>query len=232
MKKIPKILAASVLGVFLLAGAAMAFPLDAGYSWSNAPFWTNTDLTTGVQGNSQFQLRFEGFSPTTRDSDFGLFYVTDINAPSSPTLFEIFDRAVEPSFDTKTVSFRNDGALFEITLGDPTNPATIWTPFSNSFGFYFAFSDTANQVNPQTYFSYFGLDTDNNNLRNVFTAANAFNEVLIYLDRFATIDGMVEGPVMTVYGNDLTPVPEPGTLLLLGSGILGLGFYMRKRMKG
>jgi len=28
-----------------------------------------------------------------------------------------------------------------------------------------------------------------------------------------------------------TPIPEPGTFLLLGSGLLGLGFYGRKRMK-
>lgn len=49
----------------------------------------------------------------------------------------------------------------------------------------------------------------------------------------ASFDNLVFGSGTSV--NPLaggTPVPEPSTLLLLGSGLLGFGFFARKRIKG
>ena len=230
MKKMFRVLAVSVLGLFLFAGSAMALPsLPGGYGWVNAPFWTNTDLTTNVDGNSQFQLIFEGFTGTIpADASFGLFYVDNISNPLNPTRFEIFSRADEPAtsaLDSKTVSFKNEAGSVSISL----DPNLGWTDFKKDFGFYFDFVHPTNPNNNGVYYSYFGLDTGYpaDGVLNVFTAATANRQVLVILDRWPGDDAIQ----MSVYGNDLRPVPEPGTLLLLGSGLLGLVFYGRKRMK-
>lgn len=65
-----------------------------------------------------------------------------------------------------------------------------------------------------------------------------FNEDNIWLNfeglGFTTgtyVNLQIGGQSLTSFSNDVTPTPEPGTLLLMGSGILGLAGIGRRRFK-
>jgi hypothetical protein len=71
--------------------------------------------------------------------------------------------------------------------------------------------------------------------------ANDFNFLDTSLQLFAAIhigsigeldDSIFIGAAGQPNGNGTAPVPEPGTILLLGGGLLGLAFYGRRQRKG
>jgi len=43
-------------------------------------------------------------------------------------------------------------------------------------------------------------------------------------------DFYLDSSVLTAFGNEVAPVPEPGTMVLLGIGMLGLAIYGKRRM--
>lgn len=229
-KSISALLAGAML---LMATSAMALPaLPTGYNWTGAPFWTYTDTTTPTaNGNSQFELRFEN---AAYESDFGLFTVTGTasNPGSIASHFQIFAYNEEPTTagTEKTVYFRNDGF---ISL-DGTN----FTSFDKVFGFYFGVhtGGLGDQGADYMYYTYnpFNDPASQAGISHIATAFNATSsQVRIYLD-----DQLVIGSAgsdrdfddMEVRGNDLTPVPEPGTMLLFGIGMLGMAVYGKRRM--
>jgi len=232
-KRIVALLTGAML---MMATSAMALPtLDAGYNWVNAPFWTNTDNTTPpANGTSQFALTFEQAS---YESDFGLFSVTGtaLNPGAIDTKFKVFSYSQDPTTTgsgqpgTKaTVFFKNDGS---VSL-DGTN----FTAFDKMFGFYFDVH-TGGAGDPNAdyfYYSYnpFNMPASAAGTDHVLTAFNdTTHEVLIYLDDQLIASGSDRDfNDMIVYGNDLTPVPEPGTMMLLGIGMLGLAVYGKRRM--
>lgn len=195
-----------------------------GFTFIDSPFWSFTDYTTA---NSQFTLVFEDAS---YESDFGLFTVDNILNPTSFVQhFQIFSYTDEPSntwFPTqKTVTLRNLADQWQVTLDN-----TTWMDFDKTFGFYFGVHTNPKSDNVDYYLYSYSLFNPGQ-LDHILTAYNELTkQVIIYLDDQRG-GGDRDFNDMIVMGNDLAPapVPEPGTLLLLGSGLIGVAAYGWRR---
>ena len=79
------------------------------------------------------------------------------------------------------------------------------------------------------------LNTVEAGIEHIITAYNANNHwANVYLDdQIGAIPTERDNDYtdMTVFVNDVAPVPEPGTILLFGLGLLGLAGITRKQMK-
>lgn len=226
----------AMIGVGLLTGSAMAasMPWDNlvnnyGYVASgDMDYWTPTDSTTNVTGTSLFQIEVEQAS---YESAFGLFINDGTN---SPTKFEIFTKSQEPNqqeASKELVTFRDSGGVFEITkhyTDDKNDTNDQWVTFDSTFGFYYDVYQGGTKT--YSFFTDNSLNTDDQGIEHIWTAYNSSKKSLyIYLDDQIGVNRDKDYTDMTVFADDLQPVPEPATMLLFGAGLAGIaGLHRRK----
>ena len=198
--------------------SSFVFALSCGAVFATPTYWTLTDHTTGTDGEITSILTAEN---AAYESEFGLYMLDDLNNVFRYTLFSITD---EPT-SIVSVFFDYSGSEWSVST-DKTN----WTPFSNVFGFYFGV-DTTDSDSDVNYYFYTdsSLNSEDVGIDHIIADFNGTSIVTLYLDDQLSSGADGDFNDMVVVATDVAPVPEPATLLLLGSGLVGLAFIRRKK---
>ena len=253
LKKLPKILIFSMLMIFLVIGTAAAI----GIPWQ-PPDSRLQDVLDGITlpqpgGASSINvssdyLSYDEYWMLTGNGAASATMIIELAGFANENTFGVYngDELVElfsgdqVAGDQAFLSIKLDGSVWVNnidTLVDFTG--------GNNFGFYLDssantggglfFSDT--DMNIDTYdhmFAYQGNDSDVVQLPGLFPGLWTDNEFIIaFEDLYGSgVDGTASDWDYTdfvVMVESIQPVPEPATMLLFGSGLIGLAAFGRRK---
>ena len=246
MKKLSNFLIITVLSVFLIAGTAMALPVndrpvDVGdclqeefdkYSYGTGISAADDQLTTAywtlTQGSiaSNMALYFEADPSSENAVAFGIYDLS-----TEPHLAEVF-AAGNTAIASANVSFNNNSTALVIEMfdsGDLLDPivTNVYPFMETTFGFYIAegiYDATAEDYGYSNVL--FSDDTMNEGSGAALLAYNADPGSYIFA---GDIDGDGDFCDIITHAESIKPIPEPATMLLLGSGLIGLARFGRKK---
>ncbi len=247
MKKLSKTLIITVLSVFLVAGTAMAIPwgppgaslqgvLD---NITKAPILgdSSVDVSTDYLSDtvdSYWSITATGGSFATMIIELAGFAPGNIFGVYSGGQYVELFAGINNAGDHATLSIMADGSVW-------ANLNDTGVDFAgNNFGYYLDssaniggglwHSDTSLNVDSSDHmFAYQGTNTDTIQILPYAAGLWTNNE---YILAFEDLDGSGadwDYTDMVVMVESVRPIPEPATMLLLGSGLIGIARFGRKK---
>ncbi|MCK9419574.1 MAG: PEP-CTERM sorting domain-containing protein [Nitrospirae bacterium] len=212
MKKILVSIAGILMAVLVMAGSATASIIGGPSPISGFGNDNGTELFVPEQ--SVLNLELYDFGSISTGSAFGFYFQgTDVNtAANRITIFDSGDETMADNLQYASINF-NTGVVYDL---DAPGVQSMFTPLGKDIGFFF--SILGDQIYTQ---SILNGDLD------LSATFPSLTDPATYLIGFESKQGVTLALEVT---KGIKPVPEPSSMLLLVSGLVGLAFF-RKRMR-